>query len=254
MIAITIIIATYNAEKTLRRCLESIIPQLTDKCELILIDGNSKDGTKEIIKAFEDKISYTISEPDEGIYDAWNKGIRVAKGKWIAFIGADDFLLPNAINLYLDILSTTPNIDEYDYICAHNEYVDKKNRILKILGAEPKWSSMRRMMVAAHVASLHSKKNLFETIGYYDYENYHICADYELLMRKREKLKFLMLPFHIAVMNFGGMSFSLKAIKESYRIRACHHSLPIFMNELQYIYDWFAYKFFYIKKKWIKVS
>ncbi len=250
---ISIIIATYNAVSTLKCCLDSIVPQLTGLCELIIIDGGSTDGTCEIIQSYSERISYTISEPDKGIYDAWNKGVKVAKGKWIAFIGADDVLLPNAIKAYNDAILNTKDIDEYDYICAHNEYVDLNGRILKILGEEPKWSVMKKEMVPAHVASLHSKKNLFETIGYYDYEHFHICADYELLMRKKDKLRYLMIPDHIAQMKVGGMSFSTKAISEAYKIRKQYQSLPFAVNELFFLRDWIAYKLFIIKKIWGRV-
>lgn len=245
---ISIVIATYNAGKTLRNCLDSIIPQLTEECELIIIDGGSKDDTCDIIKSYSEKISYTISEPDKGIYDAWNKGVKASHGEWIAFIGADDELIPNAINSYLNLISQTKDIDEYDYICAHNEYVDMNGKLLKVLGGEPKWSSMRKRMEAAHVASLHSKKNLFETVGYYDYEHFLICADYELLMRKKDALRYIILPNHIARMKIGGMSFSVKAIKECYKIRALHHSLPPVINEFHFLLDWLAYKFFILRK------
>ena len=250
---ISIIIATYNAASILKACLDSIVPQLTGECELIIIDGGSQDGTCEIIKSYSKHISYTISEPDKGIYDAWNKGIKAANGKWIAFIGADDVLLPGAIDAYLKTIKNTPDIDSYDYICAHNEYVDMNGKLLKVLGEEPKWSIMRKRMAPAHVASLHNKKNLFDTIGYYDYEHFHICADYELLMRKRDHLKYLMLPDRIARMKVGGMSFSTKAIKEAYHIREKHHSVSLLENRMLFIRDWIAYKLFIIKKRWGRV-
>ena len=249
-IQISIVIATYNAELTLDKCLDSIVPQLTNECELIIIDGGSKDGTCNIIRSFAAYVTYTISESDKGIYDAWNKGIKVAKGKWIAFIGADDILLPDAISEYLKTIKITLDIDSYDYICAHNEYVDYNGKLLKVLGEEPSWPFMRKRMAAAHVASLHNKRNLFETVGYYDYEHYHICADYELLLRKRNNLKFIMIPHHIARMNVGGMSFSIKAIKEAYLIRKQHNSVSSFSNILLLLRDWIAFKLFKMRKKW----
>lgn len=248
---ISIIIATFQAGKCLKACLESIIPQLTEDCELIIIDGGSTDGTNEVITSYGSNISYTISEPDNGIYDAWNKGVKAAKGKWIAFIGADDVLLPNAIQGYLDTITKTKDIDDYDYICAHNEYVDFNGKLLKLLGEEPKWSVMRKRMAPAHVASLHNKKNLFETIGYYDYEHFHICADYELLMRKKNELKYLMIQNHIARMKVGGMSFSMKAIKETRNIRRLHHSVSSVLNMFLFVRDCVAYKLFVIKKIWL---
>ena len=244
---ITIIIATFNAESTLRNCLDSIIPQLTEECELIIVDGNSSDSTNLIIDSYGDKVSVHISEPDKGIYDAWNKGVNRAQGEWIAFIGADDVLLPNAINKYLDCIHTTPDIDKFDYICANNEYVDDNGRILKIIGEAPEWSMMRRRMVAAHVASLHNKKNLFDTIGNYDL-NFRICADYDLLLRKKQNLRYLYLNTRIARMKVGGMSFSIKALRETYQIRKKNKSVPNWLNHILYNRDVFAFKFFKFRK------
>lgn len=187
---ISIIIATWNAAETLKNCFDSIVPQLTDETELIIVDGGSKDETNDIVRSYGDKVSVHISEPDKGIYDAWNKGVKVAKGDWVMFVGADDVLLSGAIETYLNTIRITENIDSYDYICAHNEYVDKKGKLLKILGDKPTWKAQRRGMTAAHVASLHNRKNLFETIGGYNLD-FKICADYELLLRKKQNLRFL---------------------------------------------------------------
>lgn len=250
MIKISIVIATFNASETLERCLNSITSQMTDETELVIIDGGSKDDTLSIINKFKDFIGYTVSEPDKGIYEAWNKGIKNANGKWIMFVGADDILLPNALKTYLETISSTSNIDTYDYICAHNEFVDKRGKMLKLMGKKPVWSKMRRYMVAAHVASLHNKKNLFDKIGGYNL-NFKICADYELLMRKRDKLIFLFLDRHIARMQVGGMSFSVRAIKETKVIRTLHHSVPKYLNELLYYRDILAYDLFKLRNMFI---
>lgn len=243
---ISVIIATYNASKTLARCLDSIIPQLTEECELIIIDGNSSDSTNEIIKAY-NEISYTISEPDKGVYDAWNKGIKVSKGNWIMFVGADDALLPNALNTYLKLIHSRRDINEYDYICAHNEYVDKQGHLLKILGENAQWYKMKKMMCAAHVASLHNKKNLFEQVGLYN-TDYKICGDYELLLRKGSCLHSIFMPERIAKMEAGGISFSSQAIIEVYKIRKEHKSISELLNLILFIRDWLAFKTFVLRK------
>lgn len=245
---ISIIIATWNAAKTLRTCLDSIVSQMTDDTELIIIDGGSRDDTNNIIDSYGSNITVHISEPDKGIYDAWNKGVKAAKGDWVMFIGADDVLLPGAIELYQRTINTTENIDQYDYICAHNEYVDKNGKLLKLLGGDPKWSVFRRTMNAAHVASLHNRKSLFGTIGGYNLD-FKICADYELLLRKRDKLRSLFIDVRIARMKVGGISFSTKAIVETYKIRKRHHSLPFMVNEIAFLRDWLAYKLFVFRKK-----
>lgn len=238
---ISIIIATYNANNTLKRCLDSIVSQLTDECELIIVDGGSKDSTNEIINLYGDKIAVHISEPDKGIYDAWNKGVNLAHGKWVGFIGADDILLPDAIQTYLATINSTPNIDSYDYICARNEYADTNGNVIQVIGKPAVWSKMRKVMVAAHVASLHNRHNLFETIGGYDLQ-FHICADYDLLLRKRDKLKSLFVDHRIARMQTGGMSFSVAALKEAYKIRKKNCSVTELENSILYIWYWVAFK------------
>ncbi|WP_153796288.1 glycosyltransferase family 2 protein [Foetidibacter luteolus] len=94
-IVISIIIATFNAAPYLRECLESIAAQQFKQMEVVIVDGGSTDGTVDIIKNFK-KIALTwVSGPDKGIYDAFNKGLKMARGEWIHFLGADDKLLPS---------------------------------------------------------------------------------------------------------------------------------------------------------------
>lgn len=89
---ISIIIVTYNAADTLQKCLDSIYRQKYPALKIIIIDGNSTDGTVDIIKANLNKIYYWISEPDTGIYDAMNKALKKITGEWVYFLGADDEL------------------------------------------------------------------------------------------------------------------------------------------------------------------
>ena len=98
---LSIIIATYNAGNTLDACLTSITKQKSSEIELLIIDGGSSDKTLDIIHSYGDKIDVLISEPDKGIYDAWNKGISHATGAWIMFIGADDILVENSLSPYI---------------------------------------------------------------------------------------------------------------------------------------------------------
>lgn len=245
---ISIIIATYNASITIKKCLESISSQKTDECELLIIDGNSSDDTVNIVKSYGGLVDYFITEPDVGVYDAWNKGIKESQGEWIMFIGADDVLLPNAIDGYLNILKHNIGAKEVDYICAKNEYVDKNGKLLRILGSEPTWNKMRKMNVAAHVASLHNRGRLFNEIGIYDL-NFKICADYELLLRKGNRLKYLFIPNHIARMAVGGVSFSTRAVIETYHVRAKHHCVAPLFNVLLFLINWVAYILFVIRKK-----
>jgi len=240
---ISIIIATYNAEETLGKCLESIICQKNDNVELLIIDGGSKDKTTEIVEKHMENIDYYVSEPDNGIYDAWNKGIAQAKGDWIMFVGADDDLLPDALLKYERCLSETKDTNTYDYICAHNDYIAFDGSFIKKIGKEPSWQSMRYYMSAAHVGSLHNKRNLFDKVGVYDL-TYKICADYELLLRKRDNLKYLFIEDTIARMKEGGMSMSLKALKETYKIRKKHKTVNGLINIMILIKSILFYKLY----------
>lgn len=243
---ITIIIATFNAGKYLQSCLDSIIPQLNKDIELIIVDGGSSDRTVEIIKNNQQYFKQWISEPDKGIYDAWNKGIKVANGEWIMFIGADDELLPEAISKYLNLLASK-DLSSFDYISCQNKYVNNEGELIKLLGNGAEWRLLRKGNSAAHVASLHHKINLFEKVGYYNL-NFKICADYEILLRKRDKLKSYFLLYQMAQMKVGGMSFSNKAIKETYEIRKLHKSTSTMFNKMLFYRDYFAYQLFKFRK------
>ena len=91
---LSIIIPTFNAASVLKDCLLSITDQQEKNVELIVIDGGSTDDTLSLLKEFEQHITFWVSEPDNGIYDAMNKGIAKATGRWLYFMGADDRLLP----------------------------------------------------------------------------------------------------------------------------------------------------------------
>lgn len=224
---ITIVIATYNASKSIKRCLDSIISQKNESIELIIVDGVSDDGTIEAVNEYQENVDVFISERDRGIYDAWNKGIQKASGKWIMFVGADDTLEPGALESYESFLMST-DAKDLDYICAKNNYLSLDGSKIKVIGTEWRWSEFRKTMGPAHVASLHSIK-LFEQVGVFDLD-YKLCADYELLMRKRDQLRVAYLDTIIANMYVGGMSLSVSALKETYRIRKKYSSLSLIEN------------------------
>lgn len=89
---ISIIIPTYNSAKTINRCLDSIVAQTYKDYEVLVMDGCSKDETIDIVRAYKNEQIHLYSEPDKGIYDAMNKGIKRAKGDWLYFLGSDDYL------------------------------------------------------------------------------------------------------------------------------------------------------------------
>ena len=95
--SISVIVAVYNGIDTLQQCIDSVAQQSYPAKELIVIDGDSKDGTVELLKANQEKINYWVSEPDSGVYNAWNKGLAQANDDWICFLGADDYFWDNQV-------------------------------------------------------------------------------------------------------------------------------------------------------------
>jgi glycosyltransferase involved in cell wall biosynthesis len=119
---ISIIIVVFNGVKTLEDALVSVINQTYNNFELIIIDGGSSDGTLNIIEKYKSKIHIFISEPDTGIYDAMNKGIKLAKGDWIFFLGCDD-------TLYNVLDKIAPKLTNESTIYYGNSFWNKKQKI-----------------------------------------------------------------------------------------------------------------------------
>lgn len=181
--------------------------------EFIIIDGGSSDRTVEIIMENNKHIDYWISEPDKGIYDAWNKGLNAGTGKWVMFLGADDQLNTEAIEKYTEFICKVPNIEDIDYISSRMEVIDKHGKILRVRGRAWGWPLFLKDMSVAHPGSLHSRK-LFEQYGVFNTE-YKIAGDYELLLRPKDKLRALFMDIITVKMQEGGASDSLKALVES---------------------------------------
>lgn len=213
---VSIIIATYNSGKTIKRCLDSIVCQLGEKEELIIIDGNSTDNTMEIIRSYEEKIAYFISEKDLGVYDAWNKGIKVSKGEFITFIGSDDAMLPNTIEHYHEFFKN--NGTDFDLVCGKLHFVDKNGKLLREVGEPWNWEKLiYRKWNVAHPGMLHNKR-CFDRIGGFDIK-FKICADSDFLQKLGKNIKTGFIDKYLVMMSAGGISDSVKAIKEGYESR-----------------------------------
>jgi len=208
----SVIIATYNAGKHLTGAIESVLSNSSESGELIIIDGGSKDNTVDIIHKYKKSISYWVSEPDNGIYDAWNKGIKKATGDWIMFIGADDRLLPNSIKSYSSFLNVHPDKDSLLYISSRMQMVDQHGKPIRVKGWSWEWPKFLKETTVAHPGSLHSKK-LFERYGLFD-TNYRSAGDFELLIRPKDQLKAAFMDEVTVVMQEGGISDGTIGIKE----------------------------------------
>lgn len=166
---VSIIIATFNSEKTLRNALDSIIAQQFQNWECIVVDGASKDNTVRIIEEYEhlDSRFRHISEKDHGVYDAFNKGWKLAKGEWVHYLGSDDRLTKESFIGLLD-----KDNSPYDVICGncYMVHVDGKIEI-----------NVSKGFKGCHQAKL-TRRSALERVNGYD-ESYRIIADAELYRR-----------------------------------------------------------------------
>ncbi len=218
---VSLIIACYNASSTLSDAISSVLAQGRDDVEIIVIDGQSTDRTTEVIQRYDTQIGYWISEPDKGIYDAWNKGVRVARGEYICFLGADDILLPGALDAYARQIAMSP---EAEFLSSRVRYGEGEKA--PIIGSPWQWKRFRRYMTTAHVGSMH-RRSLFDRIGLYD-DSFMITGDYELLLRAGHSLKTAFLNVITVQMGVDGISSgrSNRVFLETAHAKRLHSGLP----------------------------
>lgn len=225
---ISIITVSYNSSKTIRSTIESILNQTCNNMEYIIIDGNSKDNTIEIIKEYEEKFKKKkieikwISEPDKGLYDAMNKGIQMATGEYIGILNSDDFYCDNIV---IEKVIKTLEKKQTDSLYANLYYVDENNTDKIIRNWKSEKFNDKLFKNGWHPAhpTFFVKKEIYEKFGLFNL-NYKIAADYELMLRFLEKQKITtqFLDEYLIRMRLGGESNQsikniLNANKECYQ-------------------------------------
>lgn len=230
---ITIITVVFNGVQSIRNTIQSVVSQSYGNIEYIIIDGGSTDGTLDVIREFDNVIDYWVSEPDHGIYDAWNKGVVLANGEWIGFLGADDSYLQGAIYAYNGLIAATGNT-QVDYISSKTNLV-LNSKILRTIGQQWNWKSFQKWMNVAHVGSLHHK-SLYEKYGLYDL-TYNLCGDYELLLRPRSMLNAAYLDMVTVNMSVGGASDNLSAYLETERAKVLTGGRNFWLSRFERIFS-----------------
>ena len=193
----SIITINYNNKEGLRKTIESVVNQSCKDYEYIVIDGGSTDGSREVIEEYADRISYWVSEPDKGIYNAMNKGIKAAHGEYLNFMNSGDCF--NNVNVLHDIL---PQL---------NADIVTGNSINEDLSARPFHVSNRPTMIqfysntVDHQASFISRQLFEDTL--YD-ESYKIVSDWKFYVEKIifQNCTFSLIPVTVAICQNGGIS------------------------------------------------
>lgn len=199
---LSIITVSFNSSKYIRQTIESVIGQTFTDLEYIIIDGGSTDGTVDIIKQYEDKVDYWTSEPDNGIADAMNKGLSVAKGDYILFLHSDDYLL-NFYSIELASQHFTPKND----IFLFDIFLEKEGRrILRRPRGLNWWINFKTGVF--HQSAICSKA-LFDSVGHFDV-NFKIAMDYDIFLRAyRSGIKAKKVHMPLSVMRLNGISSRL---------------------------------------------
>lgn len=170
---ISIVVATYNSEKHLQKCLQSILEQSYQNFEIIIIDNQSTDKTLSIIKKYEKFIDIWISESDKGIFHAMNKGIEISKGKIISILNSDDYFFPNALKTIVKYFNSNSNID---FVFG----TVKKNKVFS--GFKPNKIRWKFNIYPSHSVGFFVKKKIHDKIGLYNLKYKH-SNDYDFFYR-----------------------------------------------------------------------
>ena len=189
---VSIITINRNNADGLRKTLASIFAQSFSKFESLVIDGASIDGSRKIIKEYASKIQYSVSEPDSGIYNAMNKGIKVAKGKYCLFLNSGD-LLPT-VHTLASIVKFNPSAE----IVYGDILIDDGKQ--QILGKMPEHLTVDLFVERELWHQAFIKRGLFSTYGQYD-EGFRYAADYafylKVIVRRKVTTQYIPIPFAI---------------------------------------------------------
>ena len=203
---VSIITAVYNSRHTVARAIDSVLSQKYPRIELVVIDGNSSDGTDQIIHSYGDQIHRSVREPDDGIYDALNKGLRHATGDVVGFLHADDlFADEDVINRIAEKFTS----DAYDAVYGDLTYVDSTDteKVIRYWQSKAYRRERFRYGWMPPHPTVYVKKEIYETFGCYR-TDMGTAADYECMVRLmyRHKIRVGYIPKVQVRMGIGGQS------------------------------------------------
>lgn len=227
-LSFSVITVCFNSATTLGRALQSVTKQDWPNVEHIVIDGGSKDGTAKVLEEHRSYLSHVISEPDQGIYDAMNKGLALATGDVICFLNADDYYDSSQV---LSKVASIMQKDNLDAVLGDVGFFRKDNINRLVRHYRSGMFTPKRLAwgwMPAHPA-LFMRQEVFNRIGYFK-TDYQIAADYEYVVRAfcgRTALRYKHIPEVLVRMQMGGVS--TKGFQSTIRlnqeiIRACREN------------------------------
>jgi glycosyltransferase involved in cell wall biosynthesis len=210
---ISIVTSTLDAAADLAHTLRSVAQQRGASFEWIVVDGGSNDGTVELLRRHEHLVARWISEPDSGIYDAWNKACALARGQWLLFLGAgDEFAAPDALENFSPHLARAH--PEHDLVYGKLRYISPLGRVdLEEVGAP--WAELAgrwelcRPVLPPHPAIFHHR-SLFEDGRHFE-TRFKMAGDSHFLLRHALRKAPLFVPLALVRAPVGGVSLSLRS-------------------------------------------
>lgn len=244
---VSIITVVFNGDKHLAQTIQSVIKQTYKNIEYIVVDGGSTDRTLEIIKEHKNHINYWVSEPDNGLYDAMNKGIKIASGELIGIINSDDWFEHNAIELVVNTYLLNPQKNIF-HGSRYDVYPDGSKREYKFNPSTFKFK---------YFSMTYSHPSMFVTKREYEKHTYNIAlrshSDYQFTLEafKLDKNTFIYIPKPLVYFRLGGVSGQLsfkEELKESYLARK-YAGMSFIENIFSIFLKLFLYPILVLKKK-----
>ena len=235
---VSIIIPTYNSETTCENAILSVLNQTYPNVECIIIDGKSIDNTLQILEKYKDKLKI-ISEKDNGIYDAMNKGLTNSSGEWVLFLGSDDVLYPTGIDKLVE------SSDGYDAVYGNTTLISPK-------GDRRNYPAKHYSVIPKHSASIHQstmvRKSVLLSLGGFDLQ-YKFLADYDMTLRiYLSRYKFKQIDAYISYYSMGGASaFNMRCPIERYKIHKNNKSMSFPL--LYFVKDYLFFFLYGLKYK-----
>jgi glycosyltransferase involved in cell wall biosynthesis len=224
---VSLLTVTFNSAATIADSISSVRSQDYPDIEYIIVDGNSKDGTLDIIRASKSDIDKWISEPDAGIYDAMNKAVKMASGEVVGILNSDDFYADQTI---ISQVMTVFEDQSIDAVFGDLVFVDPNNlsKVVRTYSSS-RWNPKKFAwgFMPAH-PTFFVRRKYYEQFGLFK-TDYKISADYELLIRFLyvHRLKYKYLPLKMVIMRKGGVSsrnLMSNVVLNSEIIRGCREN------------------------------
>ena len=226
---VSVITVCKNSEKTIERAIQSLVTQTYPHIEYIVIDGDSTDETKLIVERYGDRITHFISEPDNGIYSAMNKGIQLATGDLLYFLNSDDYLFDD--NVIQDVIHFIAAHPEYDFIYGDHEarFNFGKSSIHRSAPPDQILKEMIYLGECFIQPASFFKSNLFQKLGLFS-EAYKIAGDYEWFARllQDNTLHLGYYPRTIVSYAHGGASSHIRPLFEE--VFAIQNQVPLYQE------------------------